>query len=329
MVRNLKWILRRLLSSVCLFAAVMPATVALGAAFPDRPITIIVSFAAGGASDVAARVLANPLGRALGQQIVVENRGGASGMIATSAVARAKPDGHTLLVTTSVYVVNPSMFKQLAYDPYKDLQPVVEIGVAPNVIVTRPDSGINSVADLIALAKANPNLVSYGSPGTGTTPQLAAEVLKIRAKINMVHVPYSGAGPAVLATLSKQVQVMSASLSSVLPQINGGILKGLVQTGKERWSDLSNVPTMAEAGIADAVSETFQALFAPGGTPSEIMDRLVKESIASLNQREIRDLLWQAGLAVTAKGPDAMRARIAEEIPMWRGIIEKAGIKPE
>jgi tripartite-type tricarboxylate transporter receptor subunit TctC len=307
----------------------VPAEFALAATYPERPITVIVPFAAGGALDVSTRILAKSLSQALGQQMVVDNRGGAGGIIGIGAAARARPDGYTLLSTSSAYVLNPSMYKKIPYDPYKDFLPIVEIGVSPNVIVTRPDSGINSVADLIALAKANPDLISYGSPGVGTTPQLAAEVLKIRAKINMVHVPYSGQAPALQAVLSKQIQIMSTILSSVMGQINGGLLRPIVQTGKERWADLPNVPTMAEAGIPDAVSETFQALLAPAGTPPEIINRLAKESIASLNQREIRDLLWQAGLRVTAGGPDVLRARIVEEVPMWKDIIEKAGIKPE
>jgi tripartite-type tricarboxylate transporter receptor subunit TctC len=311
-------------------ASVMAAGSAFAAAYPERPVTMIVSFAAGGGADISARVLARELSKSLGQQVVVDNRGGAGGRIGIGAAARAKPDGYTVLLTSSVYVVNPSMFKQIPYDPDKDFLPIVEIGVSPNVMVTRPDSGIKSVADLIALARANPDLISYGSPGTGTTPQLAAEVLKVRAKINMVHVPFSGQAPALQAVLGKQIQLMSASLSGgITPHINAGVLRALVQTGKERWTDLPNVPTMAEAGIEDAVSETFHAVFAPAGTPPEIVARLAKESIAALNQREPRDLLWQAGLSVTARGPEALRARIVTEIPMWKDIIEKAGIKPE
>jgi tripartite-type tricarboxylate transporter receptor subunit TctC len=145
----------------------------------------------------------------------------------------------------------------------------------------------------------------------------------------MVHIAYTGGAPAVQALLSKQIQMMSASLSSVMPQIAGGLLKPIVQTGKERWPDLPNVPTMAEAGIQDAVSETFQALFAPAGTPPEIVGRLSKEAIAVLGQKEVRDALWTAGLKVTASGPDVLRARVAQEVPMWRDIIEKAGIKAE
>ena len=310
-------------------ASLFVTVAAAAAGYPERPITVVVAFAAGGATDISTRIVGRALSQSLGQQIVIDNRGGAGGMIAAGAVMRAKPDGYTLLSSSSVFVVTPSLYKNVPYDPFKDFLPVVEFGASPNVMVVHPAGGINSLADLIAQAKANPTLISYGSPGLGTTPQLAAEVLKLRAKISMVHIAYTGGAPAVQAVLSKQIQMMSASLSSVMPQIAGGILKPIVQTGRERWPDLPNVPTMAEAGIPDAVSDTFQALFAPAGTPPEAMARLTKESIAVLGQKEVKDALWTAGLKVTAAGPDALRARIAHEVPMWRDVIEKAGIKAE
>jgi tripartite-type tricarboxylate transporter receptor subunit TctC len=322
---------RMLKSFVCatLVAFATAAGSAGAAAYPERAITVVCAFAAGGATDISTRIVGKYLSGPLGQQIVVDNRGGAGGMIAAGAVMRAKPDGYTLLSSSSVFVVTPSLYKNVQYDPHKDFLPIVEFGASPNVMVVHPAGGINGVAELIAMARANPELISYGSPGLGTTPQLAAEVLKLRMKIKMVHIAYTGGAPAVQALLSKQIQMMSASLSSVMPQIAGGLLKPIVQTGKERWPDLPNVPTMAEAGIQDAVSETFQALFAPAGTPPEIVSRLSKEAITVLGQKEVRDALWTAGLKVTASGPDVLRARIAQEVPMWRDIIEKAGIKAE
>ncbi|MBI4192726.1 MAG: tripartite tricarboxylate transporter substrate binding protein [Betaproteobacteria bacterium] len=317
----------RALMQVLVLALTMAGN-AIAAGYPERPITIITSAAAGGANDILARVLAKPLNQALGQPIVVENRGGAGGIVGIGAVARARPDGYTLLLTSSSYVLLPSIRKQIPYDPYKDFMPIVEIGVSPNVFITHPDSGINSVADLIALARSS-DRVNYGTPGIGTTPQLAAEVLKMRAKINMVSVPFSGAAPTVQALLSRQVQVVVAALGSAMPQISGGLVKAIVQTGKERWPDLPNVPTMAEAGIPDAVSETFFPVFAPAGTPPEIIDRLAKESIAILKQRDIRDRMRQTGVLVTASGPDALRARVVQEVPKWKDVLEKAGIMPE
>mgnify|MGYP003704184329 FL=1 len=315
--------------AVCVAVCTAQSGAARAAAYPERPVTMIVAFAAGGATDISSRIVGKHLGQALNQQFVIDNRGGGGGMIAASAVMRAKPDGYTLLSSSSIFVVAPSLYKNPSYDPFKDFVPVVEFGASPNVMVVHPQGGINTVADLIAQAKANPSLISYGSPGLGTTPQLAAEVLKLRAKINMVHIAYTGGAPAVQAVLSKQIQMMSASLSSVMPQIAGGLLKPIVQTGKERWPDLPNVPTTTEAGITDAVSDTFQALFAPAAVPPEIVAKLAKEAIAVLAQKEVKDALWTAGLKVTAAGPDALRARIAQEVPMWRDVIEKSGIKAE
>ena len=314
---------------LALSSSMLTATVAVAAAYPERSITVVVAFAAGGATDISTRIVGKFLSQSLSQQIIVDNRGGAGGMIAASAVMRAKPDGYTLLSSSSVYVVTPSLYKNVPYDPQKDFLPLVEFGASPNVMVVHPQGGINSLAELIAQARGNPNLISYGSPGLGTTPQLAAEVLKLRTKTNMVHIAFTGGAPAVQAVLSKQIQMMSASLSSVMPQIAGGLLKPIVQTGKERWPDLPNTPTMAEAGIPDAVSDTFQALFAPAGTPPEVMAKLSKEIIAVLAQKEVCDALWKAGLKVTAASPEALRARITQEVPMWREVIEKAGIKAE
>lgn len=318
----------RLRAAVGLFLVVLTmAGSAIAASYPERPIRVIVSAAAGGASDILTRILGRSLGQVLGQHIVVDNRGGGGGVVGIGMAARAKPDGYTLLQTSSSFVLNPSIRKQVPYDPFKDFVAIVEIGVSPNVFVTRPDSGINSVADLIALSKTA--RVSYGTPGAGTTPQLAMEVLKMRLKIDMVSVPFAGAAPTMQALLAREIQVVAASLGSAMPQISSGLVKAIAQTGKERWPDLPNVPTMAEAGIPDAVSETFQAVFAPAGTPQQIVDRLAKESIAILNQRDIRDQIFQTGTRVTASTPETLRARVVQEVPMWKDIIEKAGITPQ
>lgn len=319
-------VLRSLLQVLVLVSAILGNATA--AAYPDRPITIFVSAAAGGASDIVTRMLAKPLGEVLGQPMVIDNRGGAGGAVGIGVAARAKPDGYALLQTSSSYVLLPSVRKQIPYDPYKDFVPIIEIGIAPNVFIVHPESGINDVAALIALAKSS-NRVNYGSPGMGTTPVLTAELFKLRTKTNMVNVPFSGSAPTVTALLSRDVQMVVGSLASLMPQISSNMVRAIVQTGKERWPDLQNVPTMAEAGIPNAESETFQGLFAPAGTPSHVIERLAKESIAILNQREIRDRMRQTGTLVTATGPDVFRARIAKEIPMWKDIADKAGINPE
>lgn len=299
------------------------------AAYPERPINMVLAFAPGGATDIAARILATPLAKALGQAVTVENRPGAGGAIAAAAVQAARPDGYTLLVSSSVYVVTPSLNKQVGYDPLKDFLPVIEIGSAPNVFVVKPDAPYNNVADLVAAAKKDPSLISYGSPGSGTTPHLAAEVLKQRAGINMTHIPYKGALPAITDLVGGRLQVVSVSLTSVMPQIASGQIRAIVQTGTTRWPDLSNVPTMTEAGIKNAVSDTFQAVFAPAGTPKDVVARLARECAAILKMPENVERLKTAGLAVSASTPERLHERIVEEVPKWREVIDKGGIKAD
>jgi tripartite-type tricarboxylate transporter receptor subunit TctC len=314
-----------LIGAAALVAAIAPAS----AGYPDRVVTLIVPFAPGGASDLLARVIGAPLGQALGQSVIVENRGGAGGNIGIGAAARAQPDGYTLLVTSSAFVVNPGLYDKIPYDPFKDFVPIVDLGSSPNVIVANKDADVTDFKDLIAKAKAHPERFNYSSPGAGTTPQLSAELLKLRAGINLTHVPYTGAGPALTAVLGGTTQLGALNLSVVVQHIKAGSLRALVQTGATRWPDLPDVPTMGEAGFPNSVSETFQALFAPAGTPQPIIDRVEKEVIAILLREDTRTKLKEAGFGVIAKGPEVLKARIAKEVPMWKEVIEKAGIKPQ
>jgi tripartite-type tricarboxylate transporter receptor subunit TctC len=299
------------------------------AEYPERQITVIVPFAAGGGTDIAARLISKPLAEALGKPVIVENRAGAGGNIGIAAAARAAPDGYTLLLSSSAFVVNPSLYAKKAYDPFKDFLYVMVIGASPNVIVVPSSSDVKALAELIAKAKANPGKMNWTSPGVGTTPYLAGELLKLRTQINMLHIPYSGAGPATQAGLAAQVDMLTANLGSVAPHIESGALRALAQTGKERWPELRKVPTLAELGINDAESDTFQAIYAPAGTPQQIIDRLVKELTEILKRSEIRELFLKTGLGVLADGPDVLRARVTREVPMYKEIIDKAGLKIE
>jgi tripartite-type tricarboxylate transporter receptor subunit TctC len=297
--------------------------------YPDRVVTLIVPFAPGGASDLLARVLSAPLGQVLGQSVIVDNRGGAAGNIGIGIAARAKPDGYTLLVTSSAFVVNPGLYEKVPYDPFKDFVPIVDLGSSPNVIVANKNAGVTDLKGLIAHAKAHPELFNYSSPGAGTTPQLSAELLKLRAGINLTHVPYTGAGPALTAVLGGTTQLGALNLSVVVQHIKAGSLLALVQTGATRWPDLPDIPTMEEAGFPNSVSETFQALLAPAETPQAIVQRLETEVIAILQRQDTRDKLKEAGFGVIAKGPAALKARIETEVPMWKDVIQKAGIRPQ
>ena len=299
------------------------------AAWPERPVTIIVPFQPGGASDSLGRVLIKPLTEALGKTVVIENRPGAGGNIGIGAVARAKPDGYTVLLTSSVVVVNSSLYKNAGFDPIKDFAPISDSGASPNVIATRTDSGINSLNEMLALARSKPDYLNYSSGGIGVTPHLGMELFKSRAKINATHVPYPGGGPAILAILSNATHVGSVNILGLMQHVNSGAIRVLVQTGTERWSELPNVPTLAEAGFPGTESETFVAMLAPAGTPQEIVDRLAAETTVILKRQEVRDLLKTMGFGVIAGGPASLRARIAREVPMWKDVIEKANIKVE
>ena len=299
------------------------------AAYPERTITLIVPFPPGGPSDIIARILANQLSQSFHQQVIVDNRGGAAGNIGMGQAARAAPDGYTLLLTSTAIAVNPALFKNLPYDPFKDFVPISELVNAPNVLVVRPDSGMKTLVDLIAKAKAAPGTFNYASPGAGTKSHLTGELLKLRAGIDMQHVPFRGAGPAAQAVLSGTVQVGSVALAAAEGLIQGGELRALAVTGAERWFSLPQVPTMIESGFPNFISDTFNALFAPAGTPPEIVAILVKESRAAMQRPVAREQARRAGFAIVAGSPEQLAARVAMEVPSVRELVAKAGIKPE
>jgi tripartite-type tricarboxylate transporter receptor subunit TctC len=308
--------------------AVLSATPRIARAeYPERQITMIVCFPAGGGTDIAARLINTQLGEALGKPVIVENRGGAGGNIGIAAAARAAGDGYTLLVCSSAYVVNPSLYAQASYDPLKDFIPVMVIGASPNAFVVPAQSDIKSMPELIAKAKANPGKLNWTSPGAGTTPYLAGELLKLRTAINMLHIPFPGAGPATTAVLGGQVDMYTANIGSLMALIDAGKVRPIAVTSGRRWPDLPNVPSLEELGIKNAESDTFQGIYAPAGTPQPIIERLVKELTAILNRGDIRDKFIKAGLPVVAEGPDVFRARIAREVPMYKEIIDQAGLR--
>jgi tripartite-type tricarboxylate transporter receptor subunit TctC len=301
---------------------------ARAAGYPDRPIKIVVPFAPAGPTDIMARILAQHLATSLGGNIITENRSGAGGNIGIGYVAHAEPDGYTLLVTSSAYVVNPGLYAKVPYDPTTDFAPIAELGTSPNVILADPRLGITSISELIARAKAHPDELNYASPGAGTTPHLSGEFLKIAAGIDITHVPFSGAMPAIQALLGGVTQLAVAALPPAHPYIESGALKALAVTGAHRWFDLKDVPTMVELGYQNFIAETFQALLAPAKTPPDIVARLAAQSIEVLQRPEIREQLLNNGFEVIANGPDGLRRRIAIEVPKWRDIIARAGIKP-
>jgi len=296
------------------------------AEWPERPIVIIVHFAPGGANDLLGRLIAAELAPVLGQSVVVENRPGANGNIGLTAAARAAPDGYTLVVASGVVLINPGINK-VAYDPLKDFAPIAFLGSSPNMLLSKSGSGIDTVADLIAKAKADPGKLTYSTPGVGSISQLAVELLKLRVGLNMVHVPYQGAAPAAQAALAGNVDFASVAVAGMMGMVHGGQLKPIVQTGAGPWPELPGVPTMADAGISDAVVETTQMLLAPAGTPQPVIDRLAKEVMAIMRKDEVREKMLKASFEVKPEGPEALAARIAREVPMWKDIVDKAGIR--
>lgn len=308
-----------------LFAFFLLAAGQTQAAWPERNITIIVPFPPGGPNDLLGRLLAAELAPKLGQSVIVENRPGAVGNIGLAAGARAAPDGYTLVVVTGVVLINPSVQK-VGYDPLKDFAPVAYLGAAPNAIITRPASGITSIADLVAKAKKDPGKITFATAGTGSVSQLAVELLKLRVGIDMTHVPFQGANPALQAALAGTTDIASVSIAGLIGHIRAGTLKALVQTGAEHWVDLPDVPTMAEAGIPNAVVETSQMFLAPTGTPAEIIKRLADETRVILAKPETKEKMLNAGFMVKFEGPDALRARMVREVPIWKEIVERAGL---
>jgi tripartite-type tricarboxylate transporter receptor subunit TctC len=298
------------------------------AGYPERPVKVIVPFAPAGPTDIMARILSTHLGDAIGGTLIIENKAGAGGNIGIGAAAHAEPDGYTLLITSSAYVVNPSLYAKIPYDPATDFAPIAELGTSPNVILVDPRLGINSVAELMARAKAKPDELNYASPGIGTTPHLSGELFKIVGGIQMTHVPFSGAGPAIQAILGGITQVAFAALPPAHPYIESGALKALAVTGAHRWFDLPEVPTMVELGYKDFISDTFQGFLAPVKTPPAIVELLSAKSIEVLKDPGIAEQLRNNGFEVIANGADGMRRRIADEVPKWRDIVAKAGIRP-
>jgi tripartite-type tricarboxylate transporter receptor subunit TctC len=298
------------------------------AAYPDRPVKIVVANTPGGPSDIIARFMAAAMTEPLGGSVIVENRGGAGGNIGMGFAARAEPDGYTILLTTSAFAVNPGLYNSLPYDPFKDFVPICELAVSPHVFAVKPDLGVNTMKEFVALAKKDPAKFNVSSPPIGTTPQLQAEVLKTREGLSgMATVVFAGGGDALKALISGTVQLSSGVLAPAHPQIKAGTIKGLAVTGTKRWHDLPNIPTMVEAGFSDFVFETYCALLAPVKTPPEIVAWLEKTALDILAKPDIREKLTAAGFEITAKTGKGHMERVAKEVPMYKKIIEDSGIK--
>jgi tripartite-type tricarboxylate transporter receptor subunit TctC len=294
--------------------------------YPDHPVKIIVPFTAGGPSDLIARLLADKLSQSLKQQFYVENHTGAGGNIGMAQVARSTADGYTILVASSSYVVNPSLYANNPYDPFKDFVPVSLAAASANILVVHPSMPAKTVKELVALLQADPGKYAIANPGLGTTPQLAAELFKLDFKLDQPSVPYAGGAPAIQATVAGQTQIGFANLTPAEPQIAGGNLRGLAITALKRSAALPDVPTMLEAGVEGQESETMQGVLVPAGTPPDTIALLNREIVKAMQLPDVKAKCAEVGLDVIADTPAEFSAYVKKEVDKWHKVITDAKI---
>ncbi|WP_395059528.1 Bug family tripartite tricarboxylate transporter substrate binding protein [Polaromonas sp.] len=299
-------------------------------AYPSKPITLIVPNPPGGFVDASARLLSEPLGRVANQSIVVDNRGGGSGNVAYQAVARAKPDGYTLLISYSAYHVgNPALAPNLPWDPVKDFAPVALLTVATNVVAVHPSVPANNLKEFIAFLKQNPAKLNYASQGNGSLSHIGTEVFKQQTGTFMTHIPYRGSGPAVQDVLSGQVQVFITTPPSVMGHVQAGKLKAFAVTGDKRSPQMPQIPTTAEAGLPGFKLEAWVGLFAPAGTPPAVIAKLTADVKRAMEMPDVKTRADAAGIEIRYQGPDALADLVKSDLAYWSKTIKAAGIKAD
>ncbi len=307
----------------------LPAALAQPADYPSRPIKLLVGYAAGGPVDTSARRVAAVFQAMLGQPVVVDNRPGAGGAIAGELLAKAAPDGYTLLLAASpTQTTTPHLLGKMAYDPRQDYTPIAMMAVGPNILIVRKDSPVNSVAELVAFAKANPNKLSFGSAGVGASNHLAGELLARETGTTLLHVPYKGNSQAMSGLLGGETSFQFAGVTDVAGHIQSGTVKGLAVTAARRNAALPDIPTMAEAGLKDFEVSVWYALEGPPGLPKGITDRLTAVTLKALADKGLADYFQTAGFDIIPAGPEEVRRRIDREYAVWGKLIPSLGIKP-
>jgi tripartite-type tricarboxylate transporter receptor subunit TctC len=297
--------------------------------YPSRPVRIVVPSSPGGGTDILARVLADHLSRSLGGQVFVENRPGAGQMIGIEQVARAAPDGYTLLMAASTLAINPAMYKKVNYDALRDFAPISQVAGLPNVLVVHPSLPAKSVAELIALAKQKPGQLTYASAGIGTSPHMGMELFKSMAGIDLQHVPFRGTGPAVTEMLSGRVPTGLSNTLTAIPHIEAGSLRALAVTGTKRAQALPQVPTIAEAGVPGYDAMQWYGLLAPAGTPPAIVARLQADIARALNLPDVKEKLAADGAEAVGSTPAQFTALIKDEVEKWAKVARAARIEPQ
>ncbi len=313
----------------CALAIMIFAGPAAAQNYPVKPVRMVVPFPPGGNTDIIARVFAPKMAENLGQQIVVENRGGAGSVIGTDVVAKAAPDGYTILMVSAAHTINPAMIKKLPYDSVKDFTPLALIADVPTAFVLHPAFPAKTVKEFIAIARARPGEINYSTSGSGTVGHLAAELLGSMARIKMVHVPYKGTGPSMIDLVAGQVQMQLSSMPAAIQYVRTGRLRLIAQTGKTRSAAAPDTPTMEEAGVPGFVVSSGFGMFAPANTPRAIVERIHAALVKALNDATVKDSLGKQGAEVVASTPDEYDQFNRAEIAKWIKVVAQAGITPE
>jgi tripartite-type tricarboxylate transporter receptor subunit TctC len=316
-----------------LLAAIVTASGGYAAAaetYPAKPVRIVAAFPPGGFVDLTSRVVSGPLGSALGQQVIVDNRGGAGGVVGTEIVARSAPDGYTLTVgSVGTHAVNQSLYRRLPYNVLRDFQPVTRLADAPSILAVHPSLPARSVKELVALARARPGRIMYASAGSGTSTHLAAALFENLARIKLVHVPYKGGGPAIIDVVAGQVPVTFGTAASVSPHTKSGRLRGLAVTGGQRSASLPDLPTIAESGVPGYEMLNWLGLFAPAATPRAIVEKLNAEALRVVRSTEVRERLNAAGAEPSPLSTEAFAPFVKKEIEKWGKVVAATGMTVE
>ena len=315
------------------WAAALAACTALNAhaqqPYPNKPIRLIVPFSPGGSNDIVARLFGQKFAESMGQPVVIDNRGGASGTIGTELAVKSPPDGYTVLMMSLTLAVNPSLYRRLPFDTERDLAPVSLVASAPLILVVHPSLPVKSLQDLIAYAKANPGKLNFGSGGPGTTPHLAGEMIKTMAGVQMTHVPYKGGGPALADLMGGQLQLMLENIPSTLPHVKSGKLRVLALSGRARSALVPDVPTLNEAGLKGYEIVGWNGLFLPAATPNAIVTRLHAETVKALAAPDIKARLADMGAEGVGNTPAQFSAFVKAEIKKWAQVVRDAGLRVE
>jgi tripartite-type tricarboxylate transporter receptor subunit TctC len=326
-IRTTGWILLAVAAGFAAFGTAFAAETQPAKAYPTKVVRLIVPFSPGGFIDLTARLIANPLSAALGQQVIVDNRAGAGGVIGTDLAAHAEPDGHTLIVgSVGTHAVNQTLYPKLPYNVLRDFQPVARLVEAPSILAVHPSLPVHSVKELIALARAKPKQINYGSAGAGTSTHLAAALFEHLAGVELVHVTYKGGGPMIIGVVSGEVPVTFGTAASVSPQVIAGKLRALAVTGGQRSALFPDLPTIAEAGLPGYAMENWLGIFAPAGTPRAVVEKLSSEAIRVVRLPEVSKGLQSRGAEPSLLGPDEFAAFVKKEVEKWAKVVPATGM---